>query len=107
MVWFCKTKIWWKNKIVLYGYRQICCIHKKYHIYEDVAEDVEARLDTSNYQLDGSYPKGKNKTVIRLIKDKLGVKLMSKLVRWRGKTYNYLIDDVSENKKQKAQKSVP
>ena len=79
---------------------------KRYHIYEDVAADVEARLDTSNYQLDGSFPKGKNITVIRLIKDKLGVKVMSKLVRWRAKTYNYLTDDVSEDKNKKAQKSV-
>ena len=22
MVWLCKTKLWWKSKIVLYGYRQ-------------------------------------------------------------------------------------
>ena len=29
-------------------------------IYKDIAEDVEARFDTSNYELDGPLPKGKN-----------------------------------------------
>ena len=30
-------------------------------IYKDIAKDVEARLDTSNYELDGALSKGKNK----------------------------------------------
>ena len=30
-------------------------------IYEDIAEDVEARFDTSNYEIDRPLPKGKNK----------------------------------------------
>ena len=38
-------------------------------IYKDIAEDVETRFDTSNYELDRSLPKGKNKKVIRLMKD--------------------------------------
>ena len=38
-------------------------------IYKDIAEDVETRFDTSNYELDRPLPKGKNKKVIRLIKD--------------------------------------
>ena len=28
-------------------------------IYKDIAEDVETRFDTSNYELDRSLPKGK------------------------------------------------
>ena len=35
---------------------------------EDIAEDVEKRLDTSNFEL--GKPKGKNKKVIGLMKDK-------------------------------------
>ena len=31
------------------------------HIYKDVAEDVETRFDTSNYELDRPLSKGKNK----------------------------------------------
>ena len=29
-------------------------------IYKDIAEDVETRFDTSNYELDKPLPKGKN-----------------------------------------------
>ena len=31
-------------------------------IFKDIAEDVETRLDTSNYELDRPLPKGKNKS---------------------------------------------
>ena len=31
-------------------------------IYKDIAEDVETRFDTSNYELDRSLPKGKKKS---------------------------------------------
>ena len=40
-------------------------------IFKDIAEDVEIRFDTSNYELDKPLPKEKNKKVIGLIKDKL------------------------------------
>ena len=43
-------------------------------------------------------PKGKNRKVIILTKDELGGKIMTKSVRLRTKTYNYLIDDDRENK---------
>ena len=41
-------------------------------IYNDIAEDIETRFDTSNYELDRPLPIEKNKKVIRLMKDKLG-----------------------------------
>ena len=55
---------------MLNGYRYLHYINKK----DDIAEDVETRFDTSNYELDCNYterplPKGKNKKVIRLMKD--------------------------------------
>ena len=43
-------------------------------IYKDIAEDVETRFDTSNYELDKPLAKVKNKKVIGLMKDKLGRK---------------------------------
>ena len=52
LVRLCKTKVWWKSKVVLYGYTQFHCIYKIYDIYKDVAEDVETRFDTSNYELE-------------------------------------------------------
>ena len=74
------------------------------NIYKDVAEDVETRFDTSNYELDRPLPKGKNKKVIGLMKDELGGKIMTKFVGLRAKTYSYLIDDGSEDKKAKGTK---
>ena len=49
-------------------------------IYKDIPEDVETRFDTSNYELDGPLPRGKNKRVIGLMKDELGEKIMRKFV---------------------------
>ena len=34
-------------------------------IFKDRAENVKTRFDTSNYELDRPFPKGKNKKVIR------------------------------------------
>ena len=37
--------------------------------YKDIANDVDKRLDTSNYEVDRPLPTGKNKKVIGLMKD--------------------------------------
>ena len=47
-------------------------------IYKDIAEDVENRFDTSNYELDRPFPKGKK--LIWLMKDELGGKATTKFV---------------------------
>ena len=70
-------------------------------VYQDIAEHVENRLDTSNYEFDRPLPKGKNKKVIGLMKDELGGKIVTKFAGLRAKTYSYLIDDSSEEKKAK------
>ena len=49
-------------------------------------------------------PKGKNKKVIRLMKGKLGVKIMTTFVVLKAKSYIYLTDDNSEDKKIKGTK---
>ena len=49
-------------------------------------------------------PKGKNKKVIGLMKDELGGKIMTKFVGLGAKTYSFLIDDDSEDKKAKGTK---
>ena len=48
--------------------------------YEDIANDVEKRFDTSNYEVNRPSPKGKNKKVIGAMKDELGRKIMTELV---------------------------
>ena len=69
--------------------------------YNDIAQDVETRFDTSNYELDRLLPKEKNQKVIVLMKDKLDGKIMTKFVGLTAKTQSYLIDDNSEDKKAK------
>ena len=73
-------------------------------IYKDIAEDVETRFDTSNYELDRPLPKGKTKQVIGLMKDELGRKIMTKFLGLRAKTCIYLTNDGSEDKKAKGTK---
>ena len=51
------------------------------------------------------YLKEKIKKVIELMKDELGTKIMKKFVWLRAKTYSYLIDDGSEDKKVKGTKN--
>ena len=72
--------------------------------YKDVANDVEKRFDTSNYECDRPLPTGKNKKVIGLMKDELGGRIIKKFVILRPKTYSYLTDDYKENKKAKGTK---
>ena len=70
-------------------------------IYKEIAEYVETRFDTSNYETDRPFPIGKNKKVIALMKDELGAQIMKKFVRLRTRTYSYLKDKNNEYKKAK------
>ena len=45
--------------------------------YKDIADDVEKRLDTSNYEANRPLPAGKSKKMIGLMKDELGGKIMT------------------------------
>ena len=46
-------------------------------IYKDIAEAIETRFDTLNFELDRPLPKGKNKKVIGLMKDELSGQIMN------------------------------
>ena len=85
-----------------YRYRQFHYIHKNRYI--DIAEDVQTRFNTLNYELDRPLCKEKNKNVVGLMKDELGGKIMIEFVGLRAKTYNYLIDDGSKDRKTKGTK---
>ena len=74
--------------------------------YKDVANDVEKRFDTSNYEVDRPLPTGKNKKVIGLMKDELGGRIITEFVALRPKTYSYLTDDFKEDKRLKKQRNV-
>ena len=72
--------------------------------YEDIANDVDNRFDTSNHEVNRLLPMGKNKKVIGLMKDELGGKIITEFVTLRPKTYSYLTDDGKEDKKAKGTK---
>ena len=72
--------------------------------YKDIAQDVEERFDTSNYDVDRPLPKGKNKEVIGLMKDELGGGIITEFVALRPKTYSYMTEEFIEMKKAKATK---
>ena len=54
--------------------------------YKDIANDVEKRFDTSNYEVNRPLPTGKNRKVIKLMKDELGGKIITEFVTLRPKT---------------------
>ena len=77
---------------------------KREDSYKDIADDVEKRFDTSNYEVYRPLSTGKNKKVVGLMKDELGGKIMTEFVTLRPKTYSYLTDDCEEYKKAKRTK---
>ena len=73
--------------------------NKTEDFYKHIANDVEKRFDTSNYEVDRPLPTGKNKKLIGLMKDELGGKIITEFVNLRPKTFSYLTDDGKEDKK--------
>ena len=72
--------------------------------YEDIADDVEERFDTSNYKFKRPLPTGKNKKVIEFMKDDPAGDIMTESVALRPKTYSYLNDDGGGEKRAKGTK---
>ena len=56
--------------------------------YRDIAEDIEARFDTSGYVPDRPLPIGKNKKIIGMMKDELGGEIMKEFISLRLKMYS-------------------
>ena len=75
------------KKFMLYGYRQFYSLPKTEDIYSDIAEDVEKKPDTSNYELERPLPKRKNKNVICLMKYELGAKIIKELLGLRPRIF--------------------
>ena len=72
--------------------------------YADIVIDVEQWLEISNYDNNRPLPIVKNKKAIGLFKDELGGNIMKEFVGLKAKTYAYLMDDDTENKKAKGTK---
>ena len=100
-------KFWYEYLKPKYGKNAKLCymdtdsfvIHiKTNNVCKDIAEDVETRFDTSNFELDRPLPKGKNKKVIGLMKDELDGQIIKEFVGLRVKTYSYLKEKDDEDK---------
>ena len=75
-------------------------------VYEHIAEDVEKRFDTSNYETNRPLPSGKYKNVIWWMNNKIGGKIMTEFVALRTKTCSYLMDHGNSDKKSKRTKKM-
>ena len=72
--------------------------------YKDIANDAKIRFDTSSYDVSRPSPKGKNKKVIELMKDKSGGKIMTEFVALWPETCSYLMDNSNSDNKAKRRK---
>ena len=103
---YIKLKYWCNAKLCYMDTDSFIMDIKTEDVYKDIGNNVEKRFDTSNYELECNsierlLPTGKNKKLIRLMKDELGGKIMIEFVGLRPKTYSYFIDDGSRDKKAK------
>ena len=93
-----------KNAKICYMYTGSFIVHVTANdIYNDIAEDVKTRFDTSNFELDRPLPKG----LIGLMEDELGGKITIYFVVLRAKTYSYLNNNNKEDKKAKGTNILP
>ena len=70
-------------------------------IYKDITKNVETRFNSSNFEIDRPFTKGKSKSIIGIIKNGLDEQIMNKFVVLRAKIYSYLKGNKDENKKAK------
>ena len=86
-------EFWYDYMKTKYGNVKLCYMDtnsfimniKTEDFYKDIANDVEKRFDTSNYEVNRPLPTGKNKKVIGLMKDELGGKIITDFVTLRPK----------------------
>ena len=104
--WYDEVKPRYKDKIRLcYMDTDSFIIHiKTEDFYKDLADDVEKKYDTSNYNAERPLPMGENKKVIGMMKDELGGRIMKEFIGLRPKCYSYLTDDGNVHKKAKGTK---
>ena len=86
MVWLLKLKYGEKITLCLMDTDTYTVFIKTDGIYQNIAENVETRFDSSNYESDRPLPKGKNKKVIGLMKGESGGKIMIEFVGLKAKT---------------------
>ena len=78
---------------------------KSEDVYENLTRDVETRSGTSN-NIKIHLPIGKNKKLIRLMKDEMGGKIMKEVATLRSQMHSCLTDEDLLARKEKAQRNV-
>ena len=86
MIWLHESEMWRKAKLC-YMNTGRCIVYIKKGIYKDIAEGFEARFDTLNYELERSFPRGKNENLITLMKVELGGKMMIEFAVYWGQKH--------------------
>ena len=89
-----------------YGFSSFTTLRRRTLTPTSLAPDAKERFDTSGYDKadERPLPIGLNEEVIRLMKDKLGGKIMTEFVALRPESYAYKKIDSTEDKKCKGVK---
>ena len=89
----------------MYGYRNLNCIHKNRQHLSRHCRRYLNKVWHFKLSVEQNTTQKKNEGFIRLMKDELGGNIMKEFTELRAKTYSYLIDGGSEDKKGKVQKN--
>ena len=73
-------------------------------VYKAIAEVVEKRFGTSNFEIDRPLPIRTNEKVIGLMKNEFGRQILKKFLGLIAKTHSYLKDNNDEDKKKRDKK---
>ena len=73
-------------------------------VYKGVTEDGKTKIDTSDFETERPFPKGKNEKIVGLQKDELGGQIKKEFVRLRAKRYSCLKDNNDKDQKAKSTK---
>ena len=93
---YMKPKYGEKEKLCYMDTGSFIAYIKTEDMYSDIAKDVKARFDTSNYEFDRPLPKGKNKKVVGLMENELRRKVMTEV-----KIYSYSDSDKNDSDKKR------
>ena len=100
---YVKPKYRDKARLLFTDTYSLCYEIKTENFYEDIADDVLKRFDTSNYPKENPIA-GHNKKVIGMMKDEAGGKIITEFVGLRSKLYAYKTQYGGEDKKCKGVK---
>ena len=103
MVWLHEIKYREKAELCYMDTDSFIVYTKTEYICSESEIDVQAKFDTSNYELDRPFPKRK-KMESGLMKERLDGKINKESAALRAKIYSYLTDNMDEDKKSKSAK---